>query len=270
MRGNAAVLGAAAVAILAGTAPGIQAQDASFRWQNDMRPGQVLEVRGIVGDIRAEPATGGRAEVVAEKHGRSRDFGDVEIRVEESRGGYVVCAVYHARDRQATGCDDHDDGDRDRGRRRSIDVEVDYVVRVPVGVEFKAALVSGDIEARGLRSLVRANTVSGDIDVSTTEKAWANTVSGSIDVEMGSSEWSDLEFRTVSGDITLWLPAGLETDVDFQSLTGDIDSDFDITLVGRQKRSWIGSNVEGYIGDKGRRSLTFNTVSGDVRLRRGR
>jgi len=112
--------------------------------------------------------------------------------------------------------------------------------------------------------------VDGDIHVSTTEKAWGNTVSGSIEIAMGSSDWKELEFKTVSGDITLWLPAGIDTDVDFESLSGDLDSDFELTLTGRQRRRWIGANVEGYIGSRGERSLTFNTVSGDVRLRRNR
>jgi len=193
----------------------------------------------------------------------------VEIRVVEERDGYTVCAVYHASARSGNDCDNHNDGG-DRGRRRSIDVDVNYVVRVPAGVELVGTMVSGDIRAEGLRSQVRANTVNGDIYVSTSEKAWGNTVSGSIEIAMGSMDWKDLDFKTVSGDVTLWLPAGIDTDVDFASLSGDIDSDFDITMTGRKSRSWIGANIEGYIGTKGERSLSFNTISGDVRLRRTR
>ena len=75
--------------------------------------------------------------------------------------------------------------------------------------------VTGDIEAEDLRSDVDANTVTGDITVSTSGIVRANTV---------------------SGDITLWLPANVDVDVDFESLSGDIDSDFDITHTGRQSR----------------------------------
>ena len=117
---------------------------------------------------------------------------------------------------------------------------------------------------------VRASSVDGDVFVSTTGTAWGNTVSGSIDIEMGSTDWQDLELRTVSGDITLWLPDAVDTDVDFESLSGDIESDFNITTTRRRSRRWIGSSVEGYIGRQGERSLSFNTVSGDVRLRRMR
>ena len=63
---------------------------------------------------------------------------------------------------------------------------------------------------------------------------------------------------------------GIDVDVEFESLSGDIHSDFDITMTGRRSRRWIGAEVEGYIGSRGERSLSFNTISGDVRLRRAR
>ncbi len=61
---------------------------------------------------------------------------------------------------------------------------------------------------------------------------------------------------------------GLDADVDFNSLSGDFDTDFDISVRSRRSR-WIGSRVRGTIGDGGR-ELSFNTVSGDVQLRRAR
>jgi hypothetical protein len=264
------ILGLGTVMLFAvGGGSGIEAQDGSFEWRGDMSAGQVLEVTGILGEVRAEYTSGRTAEVFAEKDGRRVDFDEVEIRVVEFGDGYRVCAVYHAHAATGDGCNGNDDG-HGRDRRHSIDVSVDYLVRVPAGVELDVTVVSGDIRVEGLRSEVRSNTVNGDIFVSTTEKAWGNTVSGSIEIEMGSTDWSDLDFQTVSGDITLWLPAGIDTDVDFESLSGDISSDFDITRTGRQSRRWIGSEMEGYIGSRGERLLTFNTVSGDVRLRQSR
>ncbi len=226
----------------------LAAQDGRFEWDGELRPGQVLEVQGIVGDITAEYTTSSTAEVVAVKEGRASDFDEVEIRVVAEREGYTICAVYHAHAARGDGCDNNHDGDDREDRRHSIDVEVNYVVRVPAGVDFHGEMVSGDVSADGLRSDVHANTINGDI----------------------YTDWGALEFHTVSGDITLWLPAGIDTDVDFGSLSGDLDSDFDITMTGRQSRRWVGSEVEGHIGSRGARSLSLNTVSGDVRLRRAR
>ncbi len=258
------------ITVLAATASVGGAQERPFEWQETMRAGERLRVQGIVGEIRAEYTSGDRAEVVARKEGRSRDFDDVEIRTERRGDEIIVCAVYHPQDTRGDGCSGNHDGDDDRrhrGDRRSIDVEVDFTVRVPAGVDFAALVVSGDIVAENLRSDVDVSTVNGDIEVSTSGKAQGRTVSGSIDIAMASGDWEDLDFGTVSGDITLWLPEGIDTDVDFQSLSGDIRSDFDLTTT-RNRSRWIGANVEGYIGSRGRRSLSFNTVSGDVRLRR--
>jgi len=265
---RAAALAGIAVASVAATAG---AQEDPFTWSGRMASGQVLDVRGISGDIRAEPASGSTAEIVAEKRGRSGDFDQVEIRVVEESDGVTVCAVYRPEEHPGADCD-LDEGDRVRGdrsrHRDEIRVSVDYVVKVPAGVELIGSMVSGDVEARDLRSDVRARTVSGDVFVSTTGTARANTVSGSIDVEMGSLDWRDLSFQTVSGDITLRMPAALAADVEFESLSGDLDTDFDMTLEGRRQRRWVGEHLRGTIGDGGGRSLSLQTVSGDVRLRK--
>ena len=125
-----------AAAMLVGFAAGVEAQDDTFEWQGAVERGQVLEVRGISGDIVATLASGSTAEVVAIKNGRSRDFDEVEILVFEDRDGIVICAVYGER-RRRDSCDNKNDRDDDRhsGRNNSIDVSVDFEVRVPAGVE---------------------------------------------------------------------------------------------------------------------------------------
>ncbi|MFC1575051.1 DUF4097 family beta strand repeat-containing protein [Gemmatimonadota bacterium] len=181
----------------------------------------------------------------------------------------IICAVYGTWNHGKDHCDpDRRRDSQDEGRNRNVDmdVEVDYEVRVPAGVEFNGTVVSGDIRAEGLQSDVSVTTVDGEIFVSTSGRAWAKTVAGDIEIEMGSLGNEDMDFNTVSGDITLWLPADLAADVDFNSLTGDFDSDFDLDIR-RQRDRFIGLEIEGTIGGGGR-DLSFNTVSGDVSLRR--
>jgi hypothetical protein len=259
-----------AVAALAGM-DGLSAQD-TFEWSERMSEGQVLKVRGISGKIRAVLASGDEAGVSARKRGDRDDFQEVAVEVERLEEGYVICAVYgswrHGEGRCLPNRDDWEDEDRgDRRRNRSIDVEVEYEVRVPAGVEFDGGMVNGEIEARDLRSEVEASTVNGDVFVSTSETAWANTVSGDIELQMESLDWDELELNTVSGDITLWLPADLGAEFRFSSLSGDLDSDFDMTVRNRRARRWIGSNIRGTIGD-GSRELNIHTVSGNADLRR--
>jgi hypothetical protein len=250
-----AVASAAAVALPA------SAQEA-FEWTGRLAAGQTLDVRGISGDVVATLASGGEARVVATKSGRESDFDAVSIEVFEEGDAVVVCAVYGARGR-ATSCDG-DDWDDDREHHRDIRVSVDFEVRVPAGVTFSGSTVSGDVEAEGLRSDVEASTVSGSVYVSTSGVAMGRTVSGDVEVDMGSLDWRSLDFRTVSGDITVRLPGDLGADVEFEYLSGDFSTDFDMARE-RVKERWVGSEVRGTIGDGGR-SLTFETVSGDVKL----
>jgi DUF4097 and DUF4098 domain-containing protein YvlB len=258
----------AAFALLA--AGSAAAQEEPFRWSGALAAGRVLEVKGIMGSIVAEPAPDGVAEVVAEKSGRSGDFDQVEIRVVEAPDGVTICAVYHPEDYDDDDCD-LDDRRRDRrgNDRRDARVDVDFTVRVPAGVELIAGVVTGDVMANGLRSDVSAHSVSGDVAVSTTGVVEAGTVSGSLDVEMGSLDWTRLSFNTVSGDITLRMPAGLGAEIDFESLSGDLDTDFDLVVDRRRDGRYVGSRVEGTIGAGGR-ALSFHTVSGDVRILRAR
>jgi hypothetical protein len=262
----------ALVAVLAGLSAGPEAALAQepFEWSGDLSRDQFLEVKGIVGDVNATLAPGSRARVVARKHGDRRDFDEVQVRAVEERGGVVVCVIYGSWRFDNEGCDNGNWDDNDgRHHRQDIDVSVEFEVQVPSGVEFFGASVTGDVEAEGLESDVEASSVSGDVRVSTTGMVRANTVSGELDISMGSLDWDRLEFSTVSGDITLRLPDNLGAEVEFNSLSGDFRSDFDLDREDRDEHRWVGLDVSGIIGD-GSRRLSMNTVSGDVELRRRR
>jgi hypothetical protein len=48
-----------------------------FRWHGPVAPGGVVEVKGVNGAIRAEPAVGNEVEIVALKRGRRNSPRDV-------------------------------------------------------------------------------------------------------------------------------------------------------------------------------------------------
>jgi len=271
MTSSRIVLGIGLLASAAILTTPLQGQNDTFEWSGRMTSGQTLEVKGIVGDIRTSLASGDQAEVVARKRGEEDDFFQVAIEMAEDGDRIIICAVYGEWNHGEGRCHpDHEHRGDDEGRHRNVDmdVEVDYEVRLPAGVDFDGAIVSGDIDADGLRSDISVHTVDGNISVVTTGRAWANTVSGDIEIEMGDFSGGDLDFNTVSGDITLWLPVNFSADVDFNSLSGDFDTDFDMDVLSKEDR-WIGSRVEGTIGGGGR-ELSLNTVSGDVKVLRAR
>lgn len=251
----------------------LTAQDDRFEWRGRVERGDVIEVKGVSGDIRAVRARGNEVEVVATMYGRSRDFAEIDFAVVEDDEGVTICAMYPPRRRSRRGRRNEryecEPGPWHNLNIDDTEVEVDFEVRVPSGVRFAGRTISGDVEAEELDAHVLARSVSGSIYVSTTDLVDASTVSGSIHAAMGRADWrGELEFHTVSGNIVLSFPGDLDAEVEFESLSGDMESDFPITMRSRRNR-WIGGHIRGTIGDGGRH-LSLKTVSGDVTLRRGR
>ena len=50
-----------------------------FHWQGRIAAGQSIEINGVYGSIRAEPASGDRAEVMAFSSGRQLDSAEVQV-----------------------------------------------------------------------------------------------------------------------------------------------------------------------------------------------
>lgn len=255
---------AAALAVMIPGTIQAQSSDDSFEWSGEIQTGRTLRIMGISGDVRASLAAGPEVRVQAEKRGRESDFDVVRILMDEDSDGITICAVYFRSEAEGCHSRNRDRDDHDRNLR----VSVDFQVSLPAGVDLRTDLVSGDIRAEGLESDIYANTVSGNVHISTTRLAEARTVSGRIEADIGSAELADLEFQTVSGDIRVYLPAAADADVRFSSLSGDFDTDLPFE-VRRQRDGFVGSSVRGQLGTGGPR-LSFSTVSGDVDVRRRR
>ena len=249
--------------VVVGTLP-LAAQRDDFRWSGRVAQGKEIEVVGVVGDIRALPASGGQAEVVAEMR-----EGRLPVRVVEHEEGVTFCVVYpNQRPSGGNGrCGTTGNVGNDPPR-------ADFTVRVPAGVRFAGRSVTGDVRAQGLRGAVRASTVSGEVDVQTSEEAEASTVSGDVRVAMGRlPRTGSLRFNTVSGSVRLVLPSDAGAELRVSTVSGDLDSDFELRLNGRDSRSssWVrvGQNIRATIG-RGGPSIEIRTVSGDVELGRAR
>lgn len=253
-----------AVAVAAVIAPGAaaQAQGTDFDWRGRLAEGQVVEVRGVNGDIRATASDDGTVRVIADRHGRRSAPRSVRIEVVEHAGGVTICAVYPTprNARRENEC-------RPGGGSNSTgqnDVQVDFTVRVPAGVRFAGHTVNGDLAASGIRADVKAETVNGSVDVHTSGFAEASTVNGNITCRLGRSDLDhDVNFETVNGSITIEIPDGLNADFRANTVNGSIDSDFPILITGKVSRR----SLRGSIGNGGP-ELRLSTVNGSIRLRK--
>jgi hypothetical protein len=248
---------AAAVLTLASTAAAAQ----DFSWHGAVAQGQAIEIKGVNGNLRAEPAGGNDVEVVAQKRARRDNPADVRIEVVPHAGGVTICAVYPAPSGSAP--NECRPGSEGRNSVRNNDVQVDFTIRVPAGVRFVGRTVNGEIAANRLNGDLALTTVNGSINFSTTGVARATTVNGSIRGAMGRADWTDtLELSSVNGGITLTLPSGIDTEVRASTVNGDIDTEFPITI-GRVTRR----RVEGTIGAGGRQ-LSLESVNGSITLKK--
>jgi hypothetical protein len=236
------------------------AQD--FEWQGMIEQGRAIEVKGVLGDIRALPASGNRVEVTAlVREGRRGYAEDIDFDVIEHGDGVTICAVYPT-PRRADEPNECRPGGRGRMNTRDNDVRVHFTVRVPEGVDFTGRTVNGEVLVESLTGNVEAFTVNGDVEVATTGFAQAGTVNGSIRASLGRSDWSGpLEFETVNGSITVELPRGTGAEVTAKTINGNIETDFPITVEGR----FSSRRMTGTIGGGGSR-LWLETVNGSIRL----
>lgn len=237
--------------------------DDEFRWSGRVASGRTVEIKGVNGDVRAEPSSGSEVEVVASKHGKRSNPSEVQIKVIEHEGGVTICAVYPSPDPNRP--NECAVGDKWSSHTRNNDVQVDFTVRLPVGLSFMGRTVNGDVETGALSGDVEAYSVNGSINITANGYAVAQTVNGSITAAMGSADWPcELEFETVNGAINLTLPAATSTRVNAETVNGDINTDFPLTVQGRFSRR----RLNGTIGD-GKNQLTLKTVNGSINMRRG-
>jgi putative adhesin len=253
---------AGAVILLLGGAGLAAAQQANpFVWNGVLTAGQTLEIKGVNGSVRAEPASGAQAEVTAVKRGRRSDPASVSVQVVGNPGGGVtICAVYPSAGGQQNDCQS---GDANRMTVHDNDVIVDFTVKVPAGVRLVGRTVNGGVTARSLQGDVDGHTVNGRVEISTTGIASAQTVNGAIDVSFGTAVWTEpLEFSTVNGSITVKVPPAIDAQVKAEMMNGSFSSDLPLAV---QSSHNGGRRISGTIGNGGR-ELSLHTLNGSIHL----
>ena len=238
-----------------------QAED--WEWSGRIDRGDAIEIKGINGEIVASATSGNEVRVRAKKEssgGRS-DPSSVRIEVVEHSGGVTICTMYPNKKNKPNECAP---GDQGRLNAEDNDVQVEFTIEVPAGVNLVAKTVNGDVEAAGIGGEVWASTVNGDVTVDAAGVVHGSTVNGSIRAAMGRADWrGDLKFSTVNGSIELELPSDLSADVSASTVNGSMMTDFPLTVSGR----FSNKKMRGTIGDGGR-DLDLSTVNGSIELRK--
>jgi hypothetical protein len=228
-------------------------------WEGFIETGDAIEIKGVNGRIEAFPTSDESVRVTTTKRGLADDPDLVRLEVLTHSEGVTICAVYPPPPGEPT--NECAPGLAGRMNVQNNDVEVDFTVHVPEGVDFVARDVNGPVRAEGLLSDSYVYTVNGDATVTTSGLGEAMTVNGSVRGSLGLTSWNgELTFATVNGNVTVELPAGVNARVTSSTVSGTLSSEFGGT------QSGPGSLVE-TLGTGGG-SLILSTVNGNVRLER--
>ncbi len=226
-------------------------------WRGQIAQGDRIEIKGVTGAIIATGASGNEVVVTTTKTAQQSNPSSVTIEVVEHSEGVTICAVYPDVPGQAP--NECAPGDQGNMSVSDNDVQVNFTVRVPAGVEFVGTTVAGDIMATDLQSDAFVTTVAGNATVTTTGIGEATTVTGSVTADIRATDWGqDLAFSSVTGNIAVTIPFDANAEVVATVVSGIITSDFPLTRVSD-------SRVEGTIGN-GTWKLTLSTVTGNVAL----
>ena len=126
--------------------------------------------------------------------------------------------------------------------------------------------VSGNIDVKGVKGSVEADAVSGDIelrDISGAATVDVKTVSGNVTYAGKIQAGGRYELKTHSGDVRMSLPADAAFDLEANTFSGGIDSEFDITAVGKLSPK----EVRGTVG-KGGATVVLKSFSGNVDIKK--
>lgn len=127
--------------------------------------------------------------------------------------------------------------------------------------------VSGDIEAKNLIGDLKFKTVSGDIAVvdGASRRVDAVAVSGDVLLDLDLDPTGSYDISTVSGDVSMRTVSEPDLSVQWTSVSGDLVTDFGIMSEHGPGRRRTNETI-----GKGGARLAVRTVSGDLRVLRGR
>jgi hypothetical protein len=228
-------------------------------WEGLIEVGDAIEIKGVNGRVEAFPTNGQLVRVTTTKRGFADDPTLVPLEVVTHPRGVTICAVYPSPPGEPP--NECAPGLAGRMNVETNDVEVDFTVLVPEGVDFVARNVNGPVRAEGLLSDAYVSTVNGDARVTTSHLGEAMAVNGSVWGTLSLTSWDgELTFATVNGNVTVELPAAVNAHVTSSTVNGTLYSEFGGT------QSVPGTLIE-TLGTGGG-SLILSTVNGSVRLER--
>ena len=247
-------------------------------------------VCNIEGDVEVEAYDGNTIEVEVFKKISARRADDVaegmkDINVEFTQGEGFVRAIlsspqneYREKD-DPLACGWNWRGNNDRVYYRH---RLDFKVKVPRGISVKISTVNnGDLFIKGSQGEIYANNVNGDVElVDIAHNTKAHTVNGTIEVTYTKVPEEFADFETINGNIEVSAPKDAGAVYNFETQYGEVYSDLDFSkrLSPKMEKNqgkrggtlYKMSNTNSYQVGEGGPLISFKTMNGDIRVRKGK
>jgi hypothetical protein len=262
-----------------------------FVWKEAVPQGTTVEVRGIIGSIRAVAGSGDEVEVIGTRQrGRRGEPGAVEVRVIREEARIIICTIYPRDDRWNNRDEDSGRDSCERAQhaaplvREGNDTRIDYEVRVPGGVHFVGLTVTEGVVLRGLRGNAEGYSVAGDVSITDVHGTVVDAASISGDITFDRVDATQVYAGTLSGDVRFNGAVQRSGDYSFLSYTGELrvtlPSSSGVTLSVISPRDGLHSSValtpssgtsrSRFTGRQGNGSarMSLTTLNGEVMIRR--
>ena len=164
-----------------GAAAWSQDRGRQFHWQGKLAADQLVAIKNVNSDIDASTGDVDQVEVTAEKSGRNAD----QIHIEVVPGHEGLPFAPSVPDLRQTAAPHFKlwQWAWDNGK-------VHFTIRLPNTLRFAADNVNGNVHAADVGRAVRANSVNGNVNVSTAAWAEAGTGNGAIKASMAGAGWN--------------------------------------------------------------------------------
>lgn len=244
-------------------------------------------VCNINGSVVAEAYDGNTIELELEKVLFERNstpdakLKDLKFDVVEGSDYTKIVMSFPARNRQydedPLSCNNWNWSSKDAGY--DYRYEFNYKIKVPKRINIKLSTINnGDVEVKNVAGDIQANNVNGDVSVSGVEgNLKAGTVNGTLDISYAHMDSDFGEFSTINGTIYVHVPNDGKGVFNFDTKWGEVFSelDFDEKMAPRLEKAKNGEqtkyrmvNSNGYRIGNGGPQLDFETLNGDIRIKK--
>lgn len=243
-----------------------------------------IDVDNVEGDIQLTGDSGNTIRVEGERILRADDKDqlnrakkEVTLDVNEKDG---VAQLYVNGPFRGNHSSDDDHGFHIHYDDRHYEVAYNFVIKVPRNMGLRLRTVNGRIDTDSTRGKFDVHGVNGPVSMKAVAGSGSlRTVNGAATIGFAEAPKTASDFETVNGTIEATFPPNLSADINVKTLNGGAFTDFDSKAIfpstaeaenrSNGRRVYRANHNTSLRIGSGGPELSFKTVNGDIRIKKG-